>query len=121
MKDILIGNSFPLPLINRTVEITVLDLERFKDEIVDSCIHSYWGHQNTISVAEKILGVSLKSDEFRKAIELSENDLPLFNNIEFTTCYVLSPNYNEGFRPAIGVEVEAENILSWKLLKLKWK
>jgi hypothetical protein len=35
-------------------------------------------------------------------------------------CWVLSPDYPPGFRPAIGEEVTDDKIIGWQVLKIKW-
>ena len=38
----------------------------------------------------------------------------------FDTCWLLSPDYEQGFRPAIGTEVGLDQIAGWHVLKLTW-
>ena len=40
---------------------------------------------------------------------------------DVASCWLLSPDYLEGFRPAIGVEVVPEQIEGWHVLKLTWQ
>ena len=117
-KKILIGNSFPLSLIRKNkVEIQEVPLESFKQYLTNSEIFSFWGHRNTLKVAEQILGVCLEPRAERPAIELNEMCLPTL----YGECWVLSPNYIQGFRPSIGEEVREEQISDWIVLKINWK
>ena len=120
MKNILIGNSFPLSLITRSVRIDIADLEEFKSTIRDCRLVSFWGHSNTLAIASSILGRSLEPRSKRPAIKLSNEGYPTLEGTTFTECWVLAPDYPEGFRPKIGEEVTASDILFWKLMKLTW-
>lgn len=121
-KKILIGNSFPLSLIRKNkVEIQEVPLESFKQHLINSEIFSFWGHRNTLKVAEQILGVCLEPRTERPAIELNEMCLPTLYGESFDECWVLSPNYIQGFRPSIGEEVREEQISDWIVLKINWK
>lgn len=121
-KKILIGNSFPLSLIRKNkVEIQEVPLINFKRCLKDAEIFSFWGHRNTLKVAEQILGVSLEPRTERPAIELNELCLPTLYGETFDECWVLSPNYIQGFRPSIGEEVKEEQISDWIVLKINWK
>ena len=119
-KKLLIGNSFPLTLIRREVKIEVENLEVFKGMCQQAEIHSFWGHENTRTVAEMVLGVSVKPKVERPAIALTAAGLPTLNGETFTEGYILSPNYKKNVRPKIGEEVAAEQIASWHLLKISW-
>lgn len=121
-KKILIGNSFPLSLIRKNkVEIQEVPLINFKRCLNDAEIFSFWGHRNTLKVAEQILGVSLEPRTERPAIELNELCLPTLYGETFDECWVLSPNYIQGFRPSIGEEVKEDQISDWIVLKINWK
>ena len=121
-KKILIGNSFPLSLIRKNkVEIQKVPLINFKRCLNDAEIFSFWGHRNTLKVAEQILGVSLEPRTERPAIELNELCLPTLYGETFDECWVLSPNYIQGFRPSIGEEVKEDQISDWIVLKINWK
>lgn len=84
-------------------------------------VHSFWGHRNTVHAAEKIAGVTLFRESERPAITLSEDRKPVLDDIEFDTCWVLSPDYISGFRPDIGQEVTPEQITGWQILKISWE
>ena len=120
-EKILLGNTFPMTLIrHHTVtveECSVVDLAR---EAQRRGVVSYWGHENTRAVAEAQLGVDLRPQSVRPAITLDAKGYPSLDGNSFTCCYVLSPDYCTGYRPAIGEEVCAENIQGWHALKLAW-
>ena len=116
-KNVLVGNSFPFPLIRRRIDVALMPLEAFPKE---AKICSFWGHANTLSAASKFLGVDLTPRHERYALELSENSLPLFDGEEFSECWIVSPNYDESFRKLIGAEIPVEKIKSWTLLKISW-
>jgi hypothetical protein len=117
MRQILIGNSFPLSLIRRKVTIApaTLNLEGLEE------IYSFWGHENTIQVASDFLGIDLTPKVKRPEIKLNPNNLPELDGVIFTECWIVSPTYKVGFRPAIGEEVEESVIKSWQVLKITWE
>lgn len=118
---LLIGNTFSMTLIrHHTVTVTdcaVADLAR---DARRCGVASFWGHANTRAAAEALLGVDLRPKTERPAIVLDAEDYPTLDGARFTECYVLSPDYRPGFRPAIGVEVAATDIMGWHALRLSW-
>lgn len=116
--EILVGNSFPFPLIRGNVKIVTQELGDFP---AAAEIHSFWGHENTLRVASDFLKVDLTPKTDRPALKLSENNRPMLDGKEFTECWVISPNYVESFRPEIGGEVAAEQIRDWTILKIIWE
>jgi hypothetical protein len=121
-SKILIGNSFPFGLV-RCAKLTVesVSLAELRASLVESEVVSFWGHSNTRISAEAILGVSLLPKTERPAITLTAEGLPMLEGEVFDTCWLLSPDYEQGFRPAIGVEVGLEQITGWHILKLTWE
>lgn len=120
-EKILIGNTFPIAMVKRNVKIYPITLKSLRNEIVNSKkVYTYWGHENTRNIAQKILGIEFPKDDFRKPLSLSAEGYPLWGNIEFKKCYILSPNYRDGFRPSINREVTLDEILSWKALEMEW-
>ena len=116
-RKILVGNSFPLPLIRRAAEIAPQPAEAFPR---DARIVSYWGHANTLAAANAFLGVDLTPETERPALSLSPELLPSLNGESFDECWVLSPDYAEGFRPAVGSEVSPDKIKGWTMLRIVW-
>ena len=118
---ILIGNSFPFSLIRRRVEIEPVSLDVLTrhlsggEEVV-----SFWGHANTLAAAEALTGCSLKPETERPSLDLSPNNLPVFQGRTFEECWILSPQYINNFRPKVGEEVSAEKIEAWQVLRIRW-
>lgn len=126
MKNrILIGNSFSLTLIrHRGVVINPASVAELRMKVAQGAeIISFWGHENTRAAAERVLGFSLKPESPRPALVMSASPLglPSLGGMVFRECWVLSPDYVSGCRPAIGVEVDESKIVGWRLLKLTWK
>ena len=121
-KKLLIGNSFPFSLVrcDRLVVESVL-LSALQSSLAGAEVSSFWGHENTRAAAERVLGVSLAPRTERPAVTLSPNMHPMLYGDVFDTCWLLSPDYREGFRPAIGQEVGLDQIAGWHVLKLTWK
>jgi hypothetical protein len=119
---ILIGSTFPLVLIRRSVLIRPKTLDILRQELQKSEeIHSFWGHNNTLATANKLLNTNLTPKIERPALYLNENLLPTLDNEVFQECWVLSPNYISGFRPKIGIEVTEKEIMSWNVLNIDWR
>lgn len=120
-KNILLGNAFSLTLVRRKVSICPITLDELRGELARANVHSFWEHTNTAVAAAEILGLDASKFDSRRPLGLSSNKLPIFDGIEFSECYVLSPNYRESFRPQIAHEVTPEEITSWSILKLEWR
>jgi hypothetical protein len=119
--SLLIGNAFSLTLIRREVHISPRPLEALKEAAAGAEVHSFWGHQETLAAASATAGFDLScAHEDRPTIRLSPDLLPVLNGREFAECWVLSPNYKDGLRPAIGQAVPLDHILGWNVLQLKW-
>lgn len=119
-SPILIGSTFPLSLIRRPVLISPNDIDTLKALLQSRPIVSFWGHQNTLSAARQILGADVGPSAERPALELDADKLPTMNGCQFAECWVLSPEYINGFRPQIGEEVGIEKIIGWQVLKIEW-
>ncbi|NCD33288.1 MAG: hypothetical protein EOL87_07700 [Spartobacteria bacterium] len=119
-KAILIGSTFPLTLIRRHTEIDPMPIDELKRLLRTHPVFSFWGHKNTLTAAHSLLGIDVAPTIERPALQLSAEGYPAFDQHVFTTCYVLSPEYRPGFRPAIGSEVALADILDWRALKLTW-
>ena len=119
--NILIGNSFPLPLIRRAVRISLATRQELLQAAAGRPVASFWGHANTLAAARQWLGMDLTPATERPALALSPEQLPMFDGQVYRECYVLSPDYRPGFRPAIGVEVSPQDIIGWQLLHLTWE
>ena len=119
---VLIGNAFPLSLM-RSARITVesMSVADLHAALADAPVASFWGHENTRPAAESVLGVSLVPKTPRPALVLDADNYPSLDGRSFRICWVLSPDYRPGFRPAIGEEVAADAIKGWHVLKLTWQ
>jgi hypothetical protein len=119
---ILVGNAFPFSLVrcNRLI-VEQKPISELRDALAGAEVASFWGHENSRGAAESVLGVSLATNGVRPAVTLSPALRPMLDGEEFTSCWLLSPDYPEGFRPAIGSEVSPEMIEGWHVLKLSWQ
>ena len=117
---ILIGNSFPLSLIRTKVVIEPCPVADLRRELECRPIHSFWGHRNTLAAANQLVGADLTPATERPALQLSEALCPMLNDISFTECWVLSPDYAPGFRPPLNEEVPPEKIMGWQVLRMRW-
>ena len=121
-KKVLIGNSFPFSLVRcERLIVEQKPISELKDALASAAVASFWGHENTRTAAESVLGVSLATHGVRPAVTLSSTGRPVLNGEEFSGCWLLSPDYPEGFRPAISTEVGPEQIKGWHVLKLSWQ
>ena len=118
---ILIGNSFPMVLIRRAVRIMPVALSDLKRAGNAKRVISFWGHTNTLAAAEAFCGLNLTPDVARPVLILQQNGLPVLGNQVFCECWVLSPDYRENIRPAVGEEVSADQIKEWQILKITWE
>ncbi len=120
---VLIGNSFSLSLIRKgEVRIAECALSELQANVCAGAeVCSFWGHENTLAAAERVIGFPLRPKMERPAIVCSSDGRPMFGGETFDVCWVLSPDYVSGYRPPIGTEVDESKIVGWKLLKLTWK
>ena len=120
MERILIGNTFPTSLFRSDAAVHVVSVDEVRSVLSGAEIHSFWGHANTLAAAEALLGASLKPKTERPALLLSPEGCPMLDGIVFSSCYICSPDYRPGFRPAIGEEVPADAIVGWQMLRIDW-
>ena len=116
---LLVGNTFPMTLIRRHVEITPIDLAEAK-LMVEKGIKSFWGHKNTIAVAEQQLGVNVAPESERPALSLSNEGFPMLDGEVFSQVLILNPLYVSGFRPQIGETVPPDKFIGWHALLIKF-
>lgn len=117
----LIGSTFPLSLIRRRVVIEPGAIEDLRACLAAAPPASFWGHRNTLAQASALTGVDLTPRTERPAIELDHEGFPGLEGETFRACWVLSPDYVPGFRPAIGEEVPAAKIRGWQVLRVSWE
>jgi hypothetical protein len=120
-KHILLGSTFPLSLVRRRVVIVPSSLETLKAQMAGSILCSFWGHANTLASASRVLGRDVTPGIQRPALELNDDGLPVLQDEVFRECWVLSPDYVPGFRPAIGEEVSENKITGWQVLLIRWE
>ena len=120
-NSFLTGNSFPLNLIRRTVWIEPETLEHYRTRLREAVWESYWGHANTLHAVNAITGSDLTPAQPRPALAVDEEGYPMLYGKTYRECWVLCPEYREGFRPALKEEVSADNILSWQVLRIDWE
>ena len=119
---VLVGNSFPFSLVRcERLVVEQRPVAELRAALAGMEVVSFWGHKNTRAVAEAVLGVSLAPRTERPAVTLSVEGLPVLDGYTFDTCWLLSPDYSDGFRPAVGAEVGPEQIEGWHALKLTWQ
>lgn len=119
-KPLLIGSTFPLSLIRRKVVIEPQPLAVLRELVRARSLASFWGHRNTLAVANTLLGVDLAPKTERPALHLTATGLLELEGEVFDECWVISPEYARGFRPAVGEEVPAAKIQDWQVLRLVW-
>lgn len=120
-NSILIGNAFPLSLIRRPVHIAPVSVDELWAAARNTEIISFWGHANTLAAAEAFSGLPLAPAVERPVIQLQESGLPSMVGQTFCECWIISPDYIDGFRPAVGEEVPPERIMGWQILKITWE
>jgi len=120
LRPVLVGNSFPLSLIRRTVTIRPMECSQFLDAVSGAHIYSFWGHRETLDVVRDRFGVDLTPREERPAVTLSADGYPVLYGKVFRKCWIVSPVYEPGFRPAYGSEVPADKIVDWQILLIEW-
>ena len=120
MKEFITGNSFPMGLIRREVSIQPVTLEEYKDCLAKGVWGSYWGHKDTLKAVSDWCGFDLTPSEERPALTLDEHNYPALFGKSYSECWVVSPEYPAGFRPALGAEVAGDKILAWHILRIQW-
>lgn len=118
----LFGNTYPFPLIRGwKVEVEPISMGVFHEEVKDTRVLSYWGHENTRKAAEEVAGMSLKPRTERPALHLSKENLPMLDGEVFDRCYLLSPDSCHVTRPDVGCALAADTIVGWTMLRMHWK
>ena len=118
---VLIGNTFPLVLVRRKTIIAPYPLGELKARLAAVGVEriiSFWGHKDTLPVANATLGVDVTPRIDRPVLSLSPDSLPMLFGHTFDEVFILSPDYKSGIRPALGAVVAVEAIASWQVLKI---
>ena len=114
------GNSFPVNLFRRKAEVVPETFENYLAKLRSGNWESYWGHSNTLGAVNRLCGVDLTPREERPALSVDPEGFPVLYGKSYRECWVLTPEYRPGFRPAIGVEVANSDILSWQVIRILW-
>jgi len=69
-------------------------------------------------VARAVLGFDITPATARPALTLGPDGLPCLDGQIYQEVWLVSPDYEPGFRPQIGEEVSAEKISGWQILHL---
>lgn len=117
----LTGNSFPLGLVRRPVRIEPETLENYLQKLNECSWESYWGHENTLAAVNRITGKDLTPAKPRPALELDAEGYPMLYGKSYRECWLLSPDYETGYRPALKEEVDAGRIRGWQVLRIMWE
>ena len=121
MKSFITGNTFPINLIRRKVTIKPETFENYYAALNNNQWESFWGHSNTLPIVNTLVRKDLTPKIERPAISIDEDGFPSLYGKSYKECWILSPNYKENFRPAIGVEIKASDIKSWDVLHMHWE
>jgi len=118
MTPILISNSFPFSLVRRAMRVTPRSVGDLLTAMHTRPWVSAWGHDNTVAAASTIACADLRPTTPRPALSLDAESLPSLNGQSFAKVWLLSPDYQPGFRPQIGKEVTLGRITGWQVLQL---
>jgi hypothetical protein len=116
----LITDKLPLTLVNKQVRITPTTLEVAAVTAVRLKAVSIWSNPDTLKVASEYIGENLTLRNFAMPT-LNENNIPTLNETAHPLILVLVPIYNDMFFLANGVEVQANQIQSWKCLMVDFR
>jgi len=120
--EVLVGNVFPLSLVRRKLVIEPVSIDIFRAALRGKTVRSFWGHASTLAAVNRFLGTDLTPATARPALVCDQaTGLPSLDGHAFSECWVISPEYEAGFRPAIGAEVPPEKILGWQVLRMRWE
>ena len=84
-------------------------------------IHSFWGHPGTLEAVSRAVGRNVSPTVERPAVQLDAEGLPVLDGHVFRECWVMSPEYRAGFRPAFGAKIPADAIVGWQALLISWR
>lgn len=110
MPPILISNSFSFSLVHRPMRVEPRSVGDLLTAMQERSWVSAWGHENTVALASAIACADLQPATPRPALILDADLLPSLHGQSFSDVWLLSPDYQSGFRPQIGQEVPAETI-----------
>lgn len=117
----LIGSTFSISLIRRRV---VIDIKSQGDLL--TAMHrqpwvSFWGHGDTVEMASIMAGADLRPTMERPAIVLSPEGFPMLGGVTHKECWVISPNFEPGYRAPEGQKADTSKIIGWCILCITWE
>jgi hypothetical protein len=118
LQPVLISNSFPFGLVRRPLRVTPRSIEELREVVRARRWVSAWGHENTVEPASDIVGVDLRPAVPRPALTLDAADRPRLGALGFDEIWLVTPEYRPGFRPPVGLTVEGQHIVAWRVLQL---
>ncbi len=121
MTPILISNSFPFSLVRRAMSVEPRSVGDLLSAMHTRSWISAWGHDNTAAAASTIACADLRPTTPRPALSLDAESLPSLDGQSFAEVWLLSPDYQPGFRPQIGKEVTLGRITGWQVLQLSFQ
>lgn len=119
-RPFLIGNAFPMGLIQRKVSIKPKSIKELREVIARRRAVSFWGHVRTAGIASELLAWDVTPEKPRPAITLDKEGYPKLDAVDFRECWILAPEYAPDYRPDIGSEVKPSEIIRWRVNKMKW-
>lgn len=118
MHPLLVSNSFPFSLVRRRLTVEPRCVGDLLTAMQERPWVSAWGHENTVAAASTIVCADLRPDVARPALTLDQDLLPSLDGRSFGEIWLLSPDYEPGFRPQVGQEVPEAAIKGWQVLSL---
>jgi hypothetical protein len=120
LKPVLLGNSFPMPLVYRPLHITPRKVEDLQRLLKSHPVRSFWGHGNTVTVASSLVGTDLTPRSQRPALRVDTEGYPVLDGESFEEVWVLSPVLPAGYRSPEWEVVPSHVIKGWKVLQLSF-
>lgn len=111
----------PLSLVRRRVVIQPESPGALRAALGSRSVYSYWGHPATLRTVNDWLGVDLTPRTDRPALACdAKTGRPVLDGLVFSECWVVSPDYEPGVRPAMGAIAPSEKIKGWQVLRMQW-
>ncbi len=101
--------------------MTPESLGTLRARLSETTAMSFWGHTQTLALANELCGMDLTPARERPALTVGPAGLPSLDGQEVGECWVVAPEYTAGYRPAPGEAVAADRIVGWQVLKLLWE
>ncbi|MBN2451740.1 MAG: hypothetical protein JXR77_15225, partial [Lentisphaeria bacterium] len=107
-------------LFRRPALVAPIPAADFRTLLKGKRVFSFWGHRDTLDSAAHFAGLYLTPRRDRPALELSPDGYPMLDGRVFRDCWVLTPDYPAGFRPAIGHSEPIPAADAWRVLHITW-